>query len=152
MRFGAPAVRALMDAAQADLVARYGSGDENPVEAVQFDPPEGAFLIARLAGEPVACAGWRILSHFFDVGMPDDVAEMKRMYAVPAVRGRGVARELLLALEDSARQHGMRRMVLESAARSPEAIRFYEKNGYERITNYGYYKDEPDCISLGRDL
>jgi GNAT superfamily N-acetyltransferase len=151
MRFGAPASQALVAAAQADMVARYGSGD-NPVEAVQFDPPEGAFLIAWLAGEPVACGGWRTLSHFFDAGMPEDVAEMKRMYAVPAVRGRGVARALLLALEDSARQHGMRRMVLESATRSPEAIRFYEKNGYERITNYGYYKDEPDCVSLGRDL
>jgi GNAT superfamily N-acetyltransferase len=139
-------------AAQADLAVRYGSGDENPVEAVQFDPPEGAFLVARLAGEPVACAGWRTLSHFFDAGMTDDVAEIKRMYAVPAVRGTSVARELLLALEDSARQHGMKRMVLESAARSPEAISFYGKNGYELIANYGHYKDDPECMSFGRDL
>jgi GNAT superfamily N-acetyltransferase len=151
-RFGAPAARTLVAAAQADLAARYGSGDETAVEAIEFDPPEGAFLVAFLGGEPVACAGWRTLSHFSDAGIAEDVAEVKRMYAVPSVRGTGVATALLTAVEDSARSRGMRRMVLETGALQPEAIRFYTKSGYEQITNYGYYKDEPDCVCFGRDL
>ena len=152
-RFGAPAARALVEAAQADLAARYGSGDANPIEALEFDPPEGGFLVAWREGEPVACGGWRTLSHFVEAETDrDDIAEIKRMYVVPAVRGTGVAAAMLSALEQSARTRGMRRLVLETGLRQPEAIRFYEKQGYQRIPNYGYYRDEPDCVSFARDL
>ena len=151
-RYGAPAAQTLVTAAQADLAARYGSGDETSIEAVQFDPPEGAFLVAYLSGEPVACGGWRTLSHFTDAGVAEDVAEIKRMYAAPAARGNGTAQALLAALEESARESGMHRMVLETGGRNPEAIRFYQKCGYEPIANYGYYKGEADCVSFGRDL
>ena len=82
----------------------------------------------------------------------DGVAEIKRMYAVPGVRGTGVAVALLQAVEASAREHGMRRIVLETGDENPEAIAFYARNGYGRISNYGFYKDEPDCVSFGRDL
>jgi GNAT superfamily N-acetyltransferase len=152
-RFGAPVARTLVEAAQADLAARYGSGDANPIEAIEFDPPEGCFLVARLGGEPVACGGWRTLSHFVDAPADaDDVGEIKRMYVTPGARGTGVAAALLAALEDAARERGMRRLVLETGLKQPEAIRFYEKNGYRRIPNYGYYRDEPDCVSFARDL
>lgn len=152
-RYGAPVAQTLIAAAQAEIVARYGSADENPVESIQFDPPEGAFLVAWRHGEPVACAGWRTLSHFAEKsGADEDVAEIKRMYAVPAARGTGVAASLLAAIEQSAREHGMHRIVLETGQLQPEAIRFYVKCGYDRIPNYGYYKDEPDCVCFGRDL
>lgn len=152
-RYGAPAAQSLIAAAQAELTERYGTPDENPVVSVQFDPPEGAFLVAYRAGVPVACAGWRTLSHFdVEAGAGEDVAEIKRMYAAPDVRGTGVATALLAAIEDSAREQGMRRMVLETGQRQPEAIRFYARSGYAQIPNYGYYRDEPDCVCFGRDL
>lgn len=151
-RYGAPAAQALIAELMADLVQRYGSGDENPVESVEFDPPEGAFLVAFQSGEPIACSGWRTLAHFSDSGVTEDVAEIKRMYVVPAARGTGVAGAILGAVEESARNAGMRRVVLETGLAQPEAIRFYEKAGYDRIANYGYYKDYPDCVSFGRDL
>jgi GNAT superfamily N-acetyltransferase len=151
VRFGAPAAQELVAAAEADLAARYGS-EENPVEAVEFDPPEGVFMVAWLADRPVACGGWRTLSHFVDIEVADDVAEVRRMYARPDVRGNGIARALLLALEESARENGMKRLVLETGQRNPEAIAMYARYGYERITNYGHYKDEPETLSFGRDL
>lgn len=151
-RYGASVAQALVAEAMADLTRRYGSGDENRVVPVEFDPPEGCFLVAFQGGEPVACAGWRTLAHFSDAGVAEDVAEIKRMYVVPAARGTGVAGAILAAVEDSARARGMRRTVLETGKAQPEAIRFYARNGYQRITNYGYYKDEADCVSFGRDL
>ena len=152
-RFGAPSAQTLINAAQAELTQRYGSADENPIESIQFDPPEGAFLVVWQAGAPVACAGWRTVSHFReDADIAEDVAEIKRMYVTPQVRGSGVAAALIAALEESARASGMRRMILETGRRQPEALRFYAKAGYRQIPNYGYYKDEPDCVSFGRDL
>jgi GNAT superfamily N-acetyltransferase len=143
----------LVAAAQDELTQRYGSGDENPVEPIQFAPPEGAFLVAWQAGVPVACAGWRTISHSHEpTGTAEDVAELKRMYVSPQARGTGVAAALLTALEDSAREYGMRRMILETGGQQPEALRFYAKSGFTQIPNYGYYKDEPDCVSFAKDL
>src|SRR5262245_47188715 len=143
----------MVDAAMADLVERYGgAGDDNPIADGEFDPPNGGFLVARLDGDPVACGGWRTLAITVDSGTPERVAEIKRMYAVPAARGTGAAGALLRAIEQSAREAGMHRIVLETGGRNPEAIAFYAKQGYGRITNYGYYKDEPDCVSFGLEL
>ncbi|MEV0002031.1 GNAT family N-acetyltransferase [Micromonospora sp. NPDC050980] len=146
-RFDAPESQALIRAALADLGARYGgSGDETPVDAAEFVPPAGAFLVAYLAGQPVGCGGWR--SH----GEDGDTAELKRMYTAPAARGRGVARSVLAAIERSARDAGRKRIVLECGDRQPEAIAMYTSSGYERIPNFGYYQDEPGCLSFGRTL
>ena len=106
----------------------------------------GAFLVAYLDGRPVGCGGWR--SH----GADGDTAELKRMYTDPAARGRGVARAVLGAVERSARDHGRKRIVLECGDKQPEAIAMYTSSGYERIPNFGYYKDAPGCLSYGRTL
>jgi GNAT superfamily N-acetyltransferase len=137
----------LLAAAIAELAVRYDhpSGDDTPIEAAEFEPPNGAFLVAWLDGRPVGCGGWR--SHG-----GDEAAEIKRMYVAPDARGRGVAMALLRALEDSARQAGRKRMVLETGDRQPEAIALYGKAGYDRIEDFGYYKDYAGVRSFGRDL
>ncbi|MFI7605557.1 GNAT family N-acetyltransferase [Micromonospora sp. NPDC049366] len=147
VRFDSPVAQRLIRDALADLGARYGgSGDETPVDPAEFAPPVGAFLVAHLDGEPIGCGGWR--SH----GAAGDTAELKRMYTAPAARGRGVARAVLAAVERSAREHGRKRMILECGDRQPEAIAMYTSAGYERIPNFGFYKDAPGCISFGRTL
>jgi GNAT superfamily N-acetyltransferase len=144
----APDAQLLINAALADLGGRYddGEGDATPVQPAEFEPPRGAFFVAYLAGEPVACGAWR--SHREDGA----VAEIKRMFTAPSARGRGQARRVLAAVEDSAREHGRRRIVLETGDRQPEAIKLYESAGYQRIPNFGFYRDHPGCVSLGRDL
>ncbi|MEH1169216.1 GNAT family N-acetyltransferase [Micromonospora sp. CPCC 205539] len=145
VRFDAPVAQQLITATLADLGVRYGgSGDETPVAATEFEPPAGAFLVAYLAGEPVGCGGWR--SH------GADTAELKRMYTAPAARGRGVARAVLAAVERSAREQGRKRIVLECGDKQPEAIALYSAAGYERIPNFGFYKDSEGCVSFGRTL
>ncbi|WP_341719515.1 GNAT family N-acetyltransferase [Micromonospora sp. FIMYZ51] len=145
--FDSPVAQRLITAALADLGARYGgSGDETPVAAAEFVPPAGAFLVARLDGEPVGCGGWR--SH----GADGDTAELKRMYTAPQARGRGVARAVLAAIERSAREHGRKRIILECGDRQPEAIAMYTAAGYQRIPNFGFYADAPGCLSFARPL
>jgi GNAT superfamily N-acetyltransferase len=147
VRFGDPLARTLIVAALADLAQRYGGdGDSTPITEADFDPPGGCFLVAQVAGEPVGCGGWRTLAA--DV----DAAEIKRMYTVPKWRGKGVASALLDALEESARSGGKKRMVLETGDRQPEAVGLYYRAGYERIENFGHYKEHPACLSFGRPL
>jgi GNAT superfamily N-acetyltransferase len=144
----APDAQILVRAALADLGERYGDdeGDATPVEPAEFEPPRGAFFVAYLSGRPVACGAWR--SH----GAGGAIAEIKRMYTAPAARGRGLARRVLAEVETSAREHRRRRMVLETGDRQPEAIKLYGSAGYQRIPNFGFYRDHPGCVCLGREL
>lgn len=143
--FDDPAVRRLIGLAMAELSSRYGgTGDDTPVAATDFAPPKGAFFVAEdTTGHLVGCAGWR--AH-------GDDAELKRMFTIEAARGRGVARAVLAAIEDSARERGCKRVILETGDKQPEAIALYEKCGYERIEDFGYYKDEPGVLSYARVL
>jgi putative acetyltransferase len=78
--------------------------------------------------------------------------EIKRMYVPPESRGKGIAAKVLLELEDWAREMKFTRCVLETGFKQPEAIRLYEKNGYERIPNYGQYIDVGNSICFGKDI
>jgi len=68
-----------------------------------------------------------------------DTTEVKRMYVSPKLRGKGIAVEVLQALEKWAKELSYSRSVLETGKRQPEAIRLYEKCGYIQIPNYGQY-------------
>lgn len=145
MRYDEAAARTVMRAALAELAARYGgTGDDTPMDPAEFTPPRGDFLVAFLGGEPVAGAGWRAHG--------DEDAELKRMFTSATVRGRGIGRKVLAAIEESARAQGRKRVILEVGDLQPEAIAMYHACGYERIENFGYYRDEPGCLSFARVL
>jgi len=143
-RFADPAVQELVKEVLADLAGRYGSsGDDTPVALTDFDPPAGAFFVAYDGSRLVGCGGWR--AH-------DGDAELKRMYTAPAIRGRGLARRMLATIEESARSVGYKRLILETGDQQPEAIGLYESAGYERIEDFGFYKDSAGVLSYARDL
>jgi len=143
-RFADDDVQELVKEVLADLAGRYGSsGDDTPVALTDFDPPTGAFFVACDGDRPVGCGGWR--AHGED-------AELKRMYTAPAIRGRGLARRMLSVIEESARAAGLKRVILETGDQQPEAIRLYEAAGYERIRDFGFYKDHAGVLSYARTL
>ena len=66
-------------------------------------------------------------------------AEIKRMYVRPESRGRGIAGKILSELETWAKELNFSECILETGFKQPEAIRLYQKSGYEIIPNYGQY-------------
>jgi GNAT superfamily N-acetyltransferase len=141
-----PDVRALTTDQQTEIRARYG-GKEEP-----GTPPSAAdvsvVLVARDEdGTPLGCGALRELG--------DGVAEVKRMFVVPAARGRGVSKALLGALEDTARERGWTTLRLETGPRQPEAIVLYTGAGYDPIEAFGAYVADPDAadsLFFGRAL
>jgi GNAT superfamily N-acetyltransferase len=90
--------------------------------------PAGVLLLVTLAGEPVAIGGVR------DLDRP--AAEIKAMYVVPAMRGRGIGRRLLARLEEVAVLRDCEATRLDTLEKLTPAIALYESVGYERIPDY----------------
>lgn len=95
-----PAARACLDRYFEELAARFPEGFTPPRYSVValdcYSPPAGVFLMARSAGDAVGCGALRLFS--------PGVGEIKHMWVAPQVRGRGVGRMLLAALERAARE------------------------------------------------
>lgn len=72
--------------------------------------------------------------------------EVKKVFVRPDVRGLGVARRLMTALEGAARDAGWSSLVLQTGSRQPEAIALYVSHGYRAIAPYGPYVG--DAVSL----
>ncbi|WP_411761295.1 GNAT family N-acetyltransferase [Streptomyces tunisiensis] len=143
-----------LDAAvQAEYDIRYGDGgDATPMDPADFRAPNGIYLIAYDAlGVPVASGGWRV-QDANEEGNRDGDAELKRMYVVEEMRGRGLARRILAALEEDARAAGRVRMVLETGTKQPEAIALYASSGYEPCEKFGYYRFHEDSRCYAKTL
>ena len=129
-------VRRLTTEQQEEVRARYGGKDEPGAHPSAADV--GVVLVARDEdGTPVGCGALR------DLG--GGVAEVKRMYVVPAARGRGVSKAVLAGLEDAAREQGWTTLRLETGPLQPEAIGLYEGAGYRPIAAFGAYVGDPDA-------
>ena len=146
-----PVIREMTAEVQAEYGRRYGGdGDASPLDPDQFAPPHGLFLMAtRTRGgsdAPVGMGGWRW------GGPADGDAEIKRMYVREAGRRTGTARAILAELERSAHAVGVRRMVLVTGSKQPEAIAMYRATGYVDIAPFGHYADAPGAVHLGKPL
>jgi GNAT superfamily N-acetyltransferase len=80
------------------------------------------------------------------------VMEIKRMYTLPAGRGKGVASLVLSELEMWASELSYTKCILETGKKQPEAIRLYQKNGYKIIPNYGQYAEVENSLCFEKDL
>ncbi|MGV9890671.1 GNAT family N-acetyltransferase [Streptomyces sp. NPDC003395] len=151
--FDHPDAVKLNDEVQAEYHERYGDGgDATFLHPSDFEPPNGVYLIAYDAFErPVATGGWRRQDANGE-GNQDGDAELKRMFVVADMRGRGLARRILAALEEDARAAGRIRMVLETGTKQPEAIALYTSSGYEPCEKFGYYRHYPESRCYAKAL
>ena len=88
-------------------------------------------LVIYLNDNPVGCGAIKEFE--------TDSMEVKRMYIMPEFRGQGLATQVLIELENWAKELGYKNCVLETGKRQPEAITLYKKNDYLPIPNYGQY-------------
>ncbi|MEG3627237.1 GNAT family N-acetyltransferase [Streptomyces poriticola] len=149
--FDHPDAVKLNDAVQAEYHVRYGDGgDSTPLAPADFSPPSGLYLIAYDdSGTPVASGGWRA-QDANETGNLDGDAELKRMFVIEQMRGRGLARRILAALEEDARAAGRIRMVLETGTMQPEAVALYASSGYEPCEKFGYYRFHEESLCYAK--
>ncbi|MBO3083283.1 GNAT family N-acetyltransferase [Cellulomonas fengjieae] len=140
-----PDAARLRTAQQAELRDLYGDDD---IGHAMTGETIVAMLLLRADGEAVACGAIRDASDELGEG----VGELKRMYVLPAHRGRGHSRAVLRELERLAEQKGFRRLVLETGVLQASAIGLYLSEGYRSIPNFGQYAAEAESRCFAKDL
>jgi GNAT superfamily N-acetyltransferase len=126
-----PPASDLLEAMIVELAPAYGRIDvpgAPTATPAQMSPPKGSFLVGYENGAPVCCGGLKRLS--------DEACEIKRMFVLPEARGRGIAGELLQALEDEARALGYTVARLDTGPQQPHAERMYRTAGYAEIADF----------------
>ncbi|MFI7597333.1 GNAT family N-acetyltransferase [Actinoplanes sp. NPDC049681] len=135
-----PELATLLVAQQRELAEADG-GQDGVVYPMHDDV---SYLVAVVDGRAVACGAWQALE--------PGVAELKRMYVRPAFRGRGIARQLVVALEEEALAAGRPVLRLETGTYLPAAIALYRSAGYTPIPVYGEYVGNPYSVCFEKSL
>ena len=113
-----------------ELAQRFDSGFDPDRSISASDEemtlPNGLLLVASVQGAPVGCGALK-LHH------ETRIAEVKRMWSAPAMRGLGLGRRMLERLTGEAAVRGMKTLRLETNHHLTEARRLYETAGFAEV-------------------
>jgi putative acetyltransferase len=87
-----------------------------------------AYFVVEDAGQVTGGGGVAPL-----LGGDADTCELRKMYFLPRLRGRGAGTALMARCLDAARDSGFRRCYLETLRGMDAAMKLYERSGFRRI-------------------
>lgn len=117
--------------AEHGLTADKGYAVADPILDTLFQfysQPRSAYWVVELEGQVVGGGGVAPLQ-----GGDPAICELQKMYFLPIVRGKGLAKRLALQALDFARQQGFQRCYLETTATLQSAIDLYQHLGFELL-------------------
>ncbi|GII65790.1 N-acetyltransferase [Sphaerisporangium krabiense] len=140
-----PAAAPLLKDLHLEYTTRYGPNEElNRYPDAEFAPPGGAFLVLVEDGHTVAGGAFRR----YDA----TTAELKRVWAHPGHRRRGLGKLVVRALEEEAARRGYRRVYLTTGPRQPEAAALYLSTGYRPLYDVTAPPDTLHHLAFEKDL
>ncbi|MCE4539463.1 GNAT family N-acetyltransferase [Pelomonas sp. P7] len=143
-----PEAQALIARSEALMSALYPSESNHFEPAEGLRPPQGGFYGAWRGERLVGCGG---VKHFAADGGPA-YGEIKRLFVLDSERGRGVARQLMAALEGELTARGVRLARLETGIHQPEALGLYRRLGYVERGPFGGYAPDPLSLFMEKAL
>lgn len=117
------------------VLTEYGLGwepdgadqDVLNVESCYLDKG-GEFWVIEQAGILVGTGA------YYPIPRGHHAVEIRKMYLLPAVRGRGLGKFLLTELETAIAARGFAEIWIETASVLQEAVQLYEQQGYQPAT------------------
>ena len=97
-------------------------------------------VVCYIDNKPIGCGAFKEYDQ--------NKVEIKRMFVLPAYRGRGIGLDILKELEIWASELNYPECVLETGKKQPEAISLYKKAGYKIIRNYGQYENIENSVCM----
>ncbi|MBE9167935.1 GNAT family N-acetyltransferase [Pleurocapsales cyanobacterium LEGE 06147] len=118
-----------------DVLQEYGlpwepTGADRDVLEVEttYLQAGGEFWVVERQGEIIGTAA------YYPIARGYKAVEIRKMYLLPAFRGKGLGKDLLQQLEAAIAARDFREIWLETASVLKEAIKLYEKSGYQPAT------------------
>lgn len=146
-----PQVRAMLAALDAYLASLYEPEANHILDVQALLQPEIDFLVAERGGELLGCGATRRMA-----GEPDTAGqaygEIKRMYVRPEQRGHRLAEQILHTLEARLFEGGIALALLETGRDQTEAVRLYQRCGYQPRGSFGGYEDNGLSLFLEKRL
>lgn len=93
-----------------------------------YTQPKSAYFVCELNGTIIGGGGVAPL-----LGGDENTCELKKMYFLPAGRGKGLGQRVLSECLKAAKELGFEYCYLETFNTMNNAMKLYEKNGFERI-------------------
>jgi putative acetyltransferase len=120
---------------EALLAPSYPRESRHGLSVDQLIAEHVAFFVLRADGTPAGCGGIKLYGAAY--------GEVKRMYVRPQFRGLGFAKLMLDQLAEHARAHQVALLRLETGIHQTEAMRLYERMGFQSIPPFGAYREDP---------
>jgi putative acetyltransferase len=111
--------------------------------------------ISRLSGPDVFFVGAYMAEKLVGIGAVKrfkDYGELKRMFVLPEERGKGIALNILQALEWHLREMGVTLSRLETGIHQGEALALYHKSGYVECDPFADYEEDPRSLFMEKSL
>lgn len=110
-----------------------------------YGPPGGALILAFMDNQltPAGCVAIK--------KQDNDIAEIKRLYALPAYRGTGLGKGLLNEAISTAKSLGYQKVRLDSLKKLNSAIRLYKASDFYPIEPY-WNNPLPDVVYMEREV
>ncbi|MBG9789148.1 GNAT family N-acetyltransferase [Brevibacillus laterosporus] len=96
----------------------------------EYASPEGCILLAMYDEQPAGCVALRKID--------EKTCEMKRLYVKPDLKGKGIGRDLALAIIEEAKNIGYRYIRLDTLPSMKPAISLYHSLGFYSIEPYRF--------------
>jgi putative acetyltransferase len=93
-----------------------------------YTRPRTAYFVCEVDGKVVGGGGVAPLE-----GGDANVCELKKMYFLPDARGKGLGQKVLTSCINAAKEIGFHLCYLETFNTMKDAMKLYEKNGFEKI-------------------
>lgn len=139
-----PEIERLLAVSDAYAAAIYPPDSCSLLDVSELEAPGVTVFVARVDGEALGMAAL--------VFGPEPHPELKRLVVDDRARGKGLAGQLLTAIEAHARDAGATVIQLETGPLSAAALALYEKHGYARIPNFGPYVGDEFSVCMAKML
>ena len=139
-----PDAQTLIEDLEAHLASFYPVESRHGFSVAKLLAENVVFFVTRWDGAPAGCGGIKLFG--------TDYGELKRMFVRPRFRGLGLGKLMLDHLVRYAHEHGVGLVRLETGIHQEEAIRLYERAGFQRIGPFGEYTDDPLSLFYERRL
>lgn len=113
------------------VLTEYGLTPEPSTTDSDIEDVERSYFARGGVFEVLTDGSGRILGTAALRPYSDGMAELRKMYFLPELRGRGFGRAALLRMIAKARARGFRQIYLDTASSMKEAISLYESVGFK---------------------